>query len=45
MAQNYYQSDDTLDVVTPSGGYVSGAAVQVGVIVGVATATTAQGEA
>lgn len=44
MAQNYICSDDRLDVVTPAGGFVSGTPFQVGVIIGVALNTSAQGE-
>lgn len=44
MATNYIQPGDDITVPAPSGGVVSGAGVQVGVLFGVATATAAEGE-
>lgn len=41
--KNYLQHGDTLDLVAPSGGVVSGRCVKVGVIIAIAAVTAAEG--
>lgn len=41
--KNYLQHGDTLDLVAPSGGVVSGRAVKIGAIIAVAAITAAEG--